>query len=92
VPGCSTGEEAYSLAILLAERQEALKQSFKVQVFATDIDSRAIATARAGIYPASIAADLTPERLARFFSPSRATAPTASTRASATCWSFPSRT
>jgi two-component system, chemotaxis family, CheB/CheR fusion protein len=67
VPGCSTGEEAYSLAILLAERQEALKQSFKVQVFATDIDSQAIATARAGIYPASIAADLTPERLARFF-------------------------
>lgn len=69
VPGCSTGEEAYSLAILLAEHQETLKQSFKVQVFATDIDSHAIATARAGIYPASIAADLTPERLARFFSP-----------------------
>jgi two-component system, chemotaxis family, CheB/CheR fusion protein len=69
VPGCSTGDEAYSLAILLAERQEALKQNFKVQVFATDIDSRAIAAARAGIYPASIAADLTPERLARFFSP-----------------------
>jgi two-component system CheB/CheR fusion protein len=68
VAGCSTGEEAYSLAILLAERQEALKQSFKVQFFASDIDSRAIATARAGIYPASIAADLTPERLARFFS------------------------
>jgi two-component system CheB/CheR fusion protein len=67
VPGCSTGEEAYSLAMLLAERQEAMKQGFKVQVFATDIDSQAIATARAGLYPASIAADLTPERLARFF-------------------------
>jgi two-component system CheB/CheR fusion protein len=66
-PGCATGEEAYSLAILLAERQEALKQSYKVQVFATDIDSQAIAMARAGIYPASIAADLSPERLARFF-------------------------
>jgi len=65
--GCSTGEEAYSLAILLQERMEALKQSYTVQVFATDIDSRAIATARAGLYPASIAADLTPERLARFF-------------------------
>ena len=65
--GCSTGEEAYSLAILLAERQEAVKQSFKVQVFATDIDSQAIAVARLGRYPASIAADLTPERLARFF-------------------------
>jgi len=66
-PGCSTGEEAYSLAILLAERQEAMKQTFKVQVFATDIDSQAIAVARSGLYPASIAADISPERLARFF-------------------------
>ena len=66
-PGCSTGEEAYSLAILLAERAEAMKQSFKVQIFATDIDSLAITTARAGLYPASIAADISPERLARFF-------------------------
>ena len=65
--GCSTGEEAYSLAILLAERQEALKQTFHVQVFATDIDSMAIATARAGVYPASIASDVTPQRLARYF-------------------------
>jgi two-component system CheB/CheR fusion protein len=65
--GCSTGEEAYSLAILLQERMEALKTSYTVQVFATDIDSRAIAIARAGVYPASIAEDLTPERLARFF-------------------------
>ena len=67
-PGCSTGEEAYSIAILLAERQEAMKQSFKVQVFGTDIDGRAIAVARSGIYPASIAADISPERLARFCS------------------------
>ncbi len=67
--GCSTGEEAYSLAILMQERIEALKQSYSVQVFATDIDSRAIATARTGLYPASIAADLTEERLARFFTP-----------------------
>ncbi|MBC7623237.1 MAG: PAS domain-containing protein, partial [Aeromicrobium sp.] len=66
--GCSTGEEAYSMAIMLQERIEALKQNYTVQVFATDIDSRAIATARAGVYPASIAADMTPERLARFFS------------------------
>lgn len=66
-PGCSTGEEPYSLAILLQERMEALKQTFKVQVFATDIDSRAIAVARAGVYPAAIAADVTPERLTRFF-------------------------
>jgi len=69
VPGCATGEEAYSLAILLAERQEAMKQNFKVQVFATDIDGRAIAAARIGLYSASIASDLTPERLARFFAP-----------------------
>ncbi|MBN1127600.1 MAG: PAS domain-containing protein [Chitinispirillaceae bacterium] len=66
-PGCSTGEEAYSIAMLLQERQEAMKQSFKVQLFATDIDSRAIATARAGLYPASSVADISPERLARFF-------------------------
>jgi two-component system CheB/CheR fusion protein len=67
--GCSTGEEAYSLAILLVERMEALKQSYTVQVFATDIDAHAIATARAGVFPASIAADLSPQRLARFFTP-----------------------
>ena len=65
--GCSTGEEAYSIAILLQERLEALKASYKVQLFATDIDSRAIAAARAGTYPASIADAITPERLARFF-------------------------
>jgi len=67
VAGCSTGEEAYSLAILLQERMEALKQSYTVQLFATDIDSRAIAVARAGLYPLGIAADLSPLRLARFF-------------------------
>ncbi|MEI6634747.1 MAG: chemotaxis protein CheB [Chlamydiota bacterium] len=65
--GCSTGEEAYSIAIMLAERQEAMKQSFKVQIFATDIDGRAIGHARIGLYPSNIAADISPERLARFF-------------------------
>ncbi|MCX6970203.1 MAG: PAS domain-containing protein [Verrucomicrobia bacterium] len=65
--GCSSGEEAYSLAILLVERMEALKQSYTIQVFATDIDKQAVAAARAGVYPSSIAADITPERLARFF-------------------------
>ena len=65
--GCSTGEEAYSIAILLQEHLETLKQSFKIQVFATDIDSQSIATARTGLYPASIATDIPPERLARFF-------------------------
>jgi two-component system, chemotaxis family, CheB/CheR fusion protein len=68
VPGCSTGEEAYSIAILLQEHQEALRQSYRVQVFATDIDRQAIDQARAGSYPASIAADVSAERLARFFS------------------------
>ena len=65
--GCSTGEEGYSIAILLYEHMETLKQNYQLQVFATDIDSRAIAFARAGIFPASISNDITPERLARFF-------------------------
>jgi two-component system, chemotaxis family, CheB/CheR fusion protein len=65
--GCSTGEEAYSLAILLVERMEALRQSYTLQVFATDIDAQAIAAARAGVFPAGIASDVPPERLARFF-------------------------
>jgi two-component system, chemotaxis family, CheB/CheR fusion protein len=67
VPGCSTGEEAYSLAMLLQEQMEASKQSFKLQLFATDLDRQAIEQARAGVYPASIAADVSPERLTRFF-------------------------
>lgn len=67
VPGCSTGEEAYSIAILLRERMEEMKENFKVQIFATDIDKDAIESARAGIYPSSIIADVSPERLAHFF-------------------------
>ena len=67
VPGCSTGEEAYSIAILLRERMEELKGHFKVQVFATDLDREAIKQARAGVYPSSIVADVSPERLAHFF-------------------------
>ncbi|MEO6291559.1 MAG: chemotaxis protein CheB [Burkholderiaceae bacterium] len=65
--GCSTGEEAYSIAILLQERSEKLKKNYKLQVFATDIDSRAITIARNGLYPASIADNISAERLARFF-------------------------
>ncbi|MDP1785152.1 MAG: chemotaxis protein CheB, partial [Sulfuricurvum sp.] len=65
--GCSTGEEAYSIAILMYEHLEETKQRYAVQVFATDIDANAIATARAGIYPASIATYVSEERLARFF-------------------------
>ena len=85
VPGCSTGEEAYSIAILLQERLDELKLNFKLQVFATDIDRRAIDQARTGVYPAGIAADVSPERLERFFIRSRRRRHTASTRASATC-------
>ena len=66
-PGCSTGEEAYSVAMLLQECLETLKQSRQVQVFATDIDRRAIEKARTGVYSASIGTDISPERLARFF-------------------------
>jgi two-component system CheB/CheR fusion protein len=65
--GCSTGEEAYSIAILLREYIEKLKKDYTVQLFATDIDSRAIVIARNGLYPASIANDMSEERLKRFF-------------------------
>jgi two-component system CheB/CheR fusion protein len=68
VCGCSTGEEAYSIAMLLREHLETLKQTYRVQVFATDIDPRAIEQARTGLYPASISADVSAARLARFFS------------------------
>ena len=71
VPGCSTGEEAYSIAILLRERMEVMKEVFKVQIFATDIDRQALDYARAGVYPASIIADISPERLAHFFEQER---------------------
>ena len=67
VCGCSTGEEAYSVAILLQEHLEGLRQTYNVQLFATDIDRQAIEKARAGVYPASIAAEIEPERLSRFF-------------------------
>ncbi|MFN0107204.1 MAG: chemotaxis protein CheB [Bryobacteraceae bacterium] len=69
VPGCSSGEEAYSIAMLLQEQMELVQKNFQLQVFATDIDASAIEAARSGIYPASIAADITPGRLARHFIP-----------------------
>jgi two-component system CheB/CheR fusion protein len=67
VPGCSTGEEAYSLAILLRECMNDVKVRFNVQVFATDLDTHAIECARNGLYPRGIAADMGPERLRRYF-------------------------
>jgi two-component system, chemotaxis family, CheB/CheR fusion protein len=68
VTGCATGEEAYSVAMLLLEHAEKLKTPPAIQVFATDLDDNAIQVARAGLYPATIEADVSPERLRRFFS------------------------
>ena len=70
VPGCSTGEEAYSLAIVFKEALEQVKPkgSHALQVFATDLDRDAIDKARQGVFPDNIAADVSPERLSRFFS------------------------
>ncbi len=67
VIGCSTGEEAYSLGILLREHMASLEVVPQIQIFATDLDGRALAASRAARYPESIAQDLTPERLARWF-------------------------
>ncbi len=69
VPGCSGGEEAYSIAILLAEHMATLKHSYKVQVFATDLDQSAIERARAGVFPESIASEVSAERRACHFAP-----------------------
>lgn len=65
--GCSTGEEAYSLAIILAEFLEKLKKNFRIQIFATDIDIRSFSSARVGIFPASISTDISSERLIKYF-------------------------
>ena len=69
IPACSTGEEAYSLAIVFKEALAlgAFSQRLKLQIFATDIDQDAIDKARQGFYSANIAADVSPERLSRFF-------------------------
>lgn len=67
VPGCSTGEEAYSLAIALLEYLEHKSVHRQIQIFATDINESVITKARAGIYPQSIAADISSSRLSRFF-------------------------
>ena len=67
VPGCGSGEESLSLAIILDEIMEAAGRHHPVQIFATDIDADAVNKARAGEYPESIAADVSPERLKRYF-------------------------
>ena len=67
VPGCSSGEEAYSLAMLLSEEMEATRKQCAVQILSTDIDEEALQLARSGIYPESIAADVGSDRLSKFF-------------------------
>jgi two-component system CheB/CheR fusion protein len=67
VAGCSTGEETYSLAMLFLEEIAAAKCAIKLQVFASDVDADAVVLAREGVYPDSIAAEVSPARLARFF-------------------------
>ena len=67
VPGCATGEEAYSIAMLLDEVARARDEKWDVKIFATDIDKVSIEYASRGLYPKSIAADVPPKLLARFF-------------------------
>jgi len=67
VPGCASGEEAYSIAICLVEYLDHLPGAHRIQIFATDIDDHALARARQATYPRSIEVDVSPERLQRFF-------------------------
>jgi two-component system, chemotaxis family, CheB/CheR fusion protein len=67
VPGCGTGEEALSIALLFDEAMERTGKRHNIQIFATDIDAEAIDRARLGEYPKSIAADVPPERLKKYF-------------------------
>ncbi|HQT47637.1 MAG TPA: chemotaxis protein CheB, partial [Acidocella sp.] len=67
VPGCSTGEEAYTLGMVFLEQIARTPHRLKLQIFATDIDEDALQTARAGVYPQSIQADIAPHRLEQFF-------------------------
>lgn len=67
VPGCATGEEAYSVAMVFLEEAAAQRKSLDLRVFATDLSASALAAARAGVYPASIDLQVSAERLGRFF-------------------------
>lgn len=67
VAACATGEEAYSVAILVLEAMHRLKREAKVQIFATDVDTRALARARRGLFPKSIETNLDPSILRRYF-------------------------
>ena len=67
VPGCASGEEAYSVAMMLIEQLESAHKHCPIQVFASDIDESALSVGRTGLYPENIVANLSPERLGRFF-------------------------
>ena len=67
VCGCASGEEAYSVAIMLHECMGQIGRNFHVQIFGTDLDEDAVDVARAGLYPASIMVDVGPERIKRYF-------------------------
>ena len=67
VPGCSTGEEAYSIAILLREHMPKAHSAPRLQIFASDIDEQSLQIARVGRFPSTIAADVPPARLERYF-------------------------
>lgn len=67
IAGCSTGEETYSLVMLFQEQIAAVKRPIKLQVFASDVDTDAVASAREGVYPETIEAEVSHERLSRFF-------------------------
>ena len=90
VAGCATGEEAYSIAMLLIEEMQAARKSHPMQVFASDVDAEALDVARAGLYPESIVAHVPPERLRA--SSSRRTTAIGSPRSCARRWSSRTRT
>lgn len=71
VPGCATGEEAFSIGMLLLEHRERMQGGPDIQIFATDVDTDSLAFARSGFFPGSIATDVSSDRLQRFFSMKR---------------------
>jgi two-component system, chemotaxis family, CheB/CheR fusion protein len=91
VAGCATGEEAYSIAILLHEHAATLQDPPKIQIFATDIDEKGYAWGREALYPASAVAEIPPERLRRHSSPRKRGATGSRSRCGRAC-SSPSTT
>jgi two-component system CheB/CheR fusion protein len=89
--GCSTGQEAYSLAMAFMESAEALSSPARLQLFATDLNATGVEKARAGVYPKDIAQDVSPERLRQFFTRRTASCTNSATasgtaRTCADCW------